>query len=498
MRQKTVTERYKAVCEGKMAEREFVRQMRQEYPMHITQFNGFKDSVQILKNRGLLFEEKKISVNPKYDERPKRDYPLDALERGIRYELEASGVDSVDKFNITADQFTKAEQKAKKNLEKDPLHYINLISGESSKVDKHDKEVEIKRGEGKVDVFNGLKKANLREGVEEAEKKELPKSIADKERDQIEKDAKKAKGMIKEDPKENIIAVAKAIREKYGMIPGFNILLKDFLFTHQHEIKAGEVTDPIGEFDNFVDANYDRLDEKEDVVNERVGALQEFISLIQDRAAESGFSEAEEAAEVIEALQDHYNLSEKKGTDHDKDGDIDSDDYMAAKDKAIKKAMGKDEQLKEVVKNIIRKSLEEGVLNEAATNQLADIADQYEGFEGMKQTILALQNIVTEIELFYDKTRGKVQKIYDSIGEVRNEEGLKVGPYLAPAIEAAFRKDLNPVTKAGFTKGLEVPKVRVISQKDIDAHNSGEAPLGESEPKQTIFSPVNEKRNNNE
>jgi hypothetical protein len=34
-------------------------------------------------------------------------------------------------------------------------------------------------------------------------------------------------------------------------------------------------------------------------------------------------------------------MGEKK--DHDKDGDIDSDDYMMARDKAIKSAMGKDE-----------------------------------------------------------------------------------------------------------------------------------------------------------
>ena len=33
-----------------------------------------------------------------------------------------------------------------------------------------------------------------------------------------------------------------------------------------------------------------------------------------------------------------------EGEDHDKDGDIDSDDYMMAKDKAIKKAMGKEEK----------------------------------------------------------------------------------------------------------------------------------------------------------
>jgi hypothetical protein len=33
-----------------------------------------------------------------------------------------------------------------------------------------------------------------------------------------------------------------------------------------------------------------------------------------------------------------------EGKDHDKDGDIDSDDYMMAKDKAIKEAMGKDSE----------------------------------------------------------------------------------------------------------------------------------------------------------
>src|SRR6056300_1459841 len=35
---------------------------------------------------------------------------------------------------------------------------------------------------------------------------------------------------------------------------------------------------------------------------------------------------------------------ENKGKDHDGDGDVDSDDYMAARDKAIKKAMGKDDK----------------------------------------------------------------------------------------------------------------------------------------------------------
>lgn len=235
----------------------------------------------------------------------------------------------------------------------------------------------------------------------------------------------------------------------------------------------------------------------EENLNERVGSLQEFTSLIQDRAAESGFSEAEEAEEVIYALGEHYNLgidimhapNEAKGKDHDGDGDVDSDDYMAAKDKAIKKAMN------ENIKAIISKVLEEGTINEAATAELSRIADDYAGFDGMKSAIISLENIVTDIEQYYEKTRSKIQKVYDTLGEIRNEEGLKVGGFLAPAIEQAFLKDLKPVTKTGFTKGLDQPKVRTISQADIDAHNSGERPLGENEPpKETVFTPVNENK----
>jgi len=116
------------------------------------------------------------------------------------------------------------------------------------------------------------------------------------------------------------------------------------------------------------------------------------------------------------------------------------------------------------------------------------LSETYGGYEEMKQSIIALQDVVTDIESYYDKTRTKIQKVYDTLGDIRNEEGLKVGGFLAPAIEQAFNKDLRPAIKGGFTKGLSQPKVRVVSQADIDAHNSGENPLGEEE-KQNVFSP---------
>tara|TARA_B100000085_G_scaffold266543_1_gene275333 strand:- start:1260 stop:1904 length:645 start_codon:yes stop_codon:yes gene_type:complete len=212
-------------------------------------------------------------------------------------------------------------------------------------------------------------------------------------------------------------------------------------------------------------------------------------------------------------------MEEKKGKDHDGDGDIDSDDYMAAKDKAIKKAMGKDEsyamkrmqkahdqdrragkkstydqakeknkekQLKEAIKTIIKKSLTEN-LNEAATNRLSSIGDEYQSFAGAQQVVNQLENIVTEVESFYSKTRDKIQKIYDSMDTIENDEGLKVGVFIGPAIENAFMQDLRPVTKKGFTKDLQLPKAKRLDPEIVaQARAAGEI---EEEPKSTVFTP---------
>lgn len=55
-------------------------------------------------------------------------------------------------------------------------------------------------------------------------------------------------------------------------------------------------------------ANTGYLDMRLENINERVGSLQEFISIIQDRAAENGTTEVEEVEEVMYALGEHYNL----------------------------------------------------------------------------------------------------------------------------------------------------------------------------------------------
>ena len=500
MRQITATEKYNAVLEGSMAKREFVRQMRQQYPMYVSQYNGFDDTVQILKNRNMIFEASKPAFSgvKVYDDRPALTYSLDALERGIRIELMAAGKEIPNDY-ITPEEYAKAEKKAKDNLDKDCNHYINLLSGESNKVDKHDREKEVKRGEGDVDTYNGMKKATLKEEVEEVVDPNPPMS----------EDAKKAM----------LGKVIGVLKTKYKDLITTNII-KDFVKTHYEDLLAGE--DIESEFGEFVANNFEGpSDFPSPGMEEKKGkdidmsSKDGYIAFIdnEDILGTYGLEDAEEMARELamnhhDAGQDQDNfvksfmaaykeggymvddMEEKKGKDHDGDGDIDSDDYLAARDKAIKKAMGKEvdeaksQQLKEAIKTIIKKSL----INEAATAKLSDWGEGYESFTGVKSVVNELENIVTEIEQFYNKISDKIAKTMAKTAEFQNEEGLKVGAFIAPSLEAAFKQDLRPVIKGGFLSKVELPKVKTISRADIQAAGGGmdETP---QEPKATVFTP---------
>ena len=638
MRTVTVTEKYRAVQEGRMAKSVFLQQMKREYPFFVSQFDNFDSSVAILKNKGMLFEEKKDDVyNKDYYK-----FSDEGVRRGTDAELTKMGIDSTRPGNISKEDLEKAKETALKNLRKDPLYYLNLLSGDSLHVDKHDKPVEYKKGNEK-DVFNGMKKAELKEDVEKelgASNGEISDLVKNEKhiKDKLDKAGKKYSKSYDKDKHGQKIVVFKlkeevseadAIPTEPG-IPGqrasnhnrkmalrkvIDTLTKDghpekgykvsndealsFIRTYRDEIfngtidfnnaeaiwdeyeesesidrdsvdeqeveeqmtdqqmkdiqnygKADKIVKPFkpgdawsDDFDyegmleaglkvrlntpletmealygSFEDVNYHRENKhlgaaidakKEGDKSEALDHLRNFRKAVKETLLNlnEGGNPLRDVEEVMgynrrgekeeEPRPSNYTkVSEKKGKDHDKDGDIDSDDYLAAKDKAIKKAMGKEvneDVVRKNIKSIISKVLEEQTINEAATNQLSKLADDYGDFKGMQIIINDLENIVTDVESYYAKTKDRLQGVMDKVGEVSNPEGLKVGAFIAPAIEAAFRKDLRPVISKGFTKDLNIPKVRRISQADIDRGY-----VDEAEPKQTIFTPVNEKRNKNE
>jgi hypothetical protein len=92
-------------------------------------------------------------------------YPYEQILRGLRVELEAMGVQGTP----TAEEYAKALAKVSKNLAKDSIFYTNQLAGVNPKVDQHDQMVDA-TAKNTVDTFNGMKKAELKEGVVEGDR----------------------------------------------------------------------------------------------------------------------------------------------------------------------------------------------------------------------------------------------------------------------------------------------------------------------------------------
>lgn len=225
---KTLTEKYNAVLEGRYSKSQFVRDARLSHPNLITQFNGFEDTVTILKNKGMVFEAKAWMMGKDYpaygqvvdieredekvhvtflangeettftfvedpDDRDKwieisetvneelekykaekspeyqyvsnsEDmYSIETIERGIDYELQKKGFNTVD-FDGTEEDYDKAKKAVLKNLEKSPNYYLNILADLPKTEPKKRKDVyRAVEKDNFVDTDNGMKKAQLKE-----------------------------------------------------------------------------------------------------------------------------------------------------------------------------------------------------------------------------------------------------------------------------------------------------------------------------------------------
>ena len=182
---RTLQEKYNGIQEGKFSKEHFIAEARMQHPQIITRFNGYDDAVQILKNRGMIsdvkIEEARLTKNNLTDYRFKPTnemdkYPYEQILRGIRVELETMGVQGTP----TAEEYAKALAKVSKNLAKDSIFYTNQLAGVNPKVDLHDKMVDA-TAKNTVDTFNGMKKAELKEGFKKLIKKVLSEEVIDVE-----------------------------------------------------------------------------------------------------------------------------------------------------------------------------------------------------------------------------------------------------------------------------------------------------------------------------
>ena len=166
---KTLQEKYNAIQENRFTKAQFVRDARMSFPGLITQFNGYGDTVQILKNRGIISEAKKESpvYEPPVPIVEEDYYSIESVERGIRTELASLGVNPI--MGVTVEEYEKAKALVLKNLKKDPNFYLHAIAGEEHGEDHRPDGL----GDVKDNADNQMVKAALKEHVKKLIKKAL-------------------------------------------------------------------------------------------------------------------------------------------------------------------------------------------------------------------------------------------------------------------------------------------------------------------------------------
>ena len=486
---KTLQEKYNAILEGKFSKAQFVRDARMELPNLITQFNGFEDTTTILKNRGMIFEAKKVEVK-EYD-KPAPGYSIETLERAVDYEIEGLGLQSQE--TVSEEDYAKAKAKAEKNLDKDPNHYLHLLSGDSKKVDKHDKYVEVKKN-NHVDTFNGMKKAELKESIiERAISKGYTKEQVEAALNRLkEKKGKDLDGDGDIDSDDYMAAKDKAI--KANMAEGRRKKTQGGKIVTENDYETGGYVESMGPmFDKAVSGLVAAfIDWKEGPMTEPgmiPHAKKDVVTYIDNQLEQSLTEDHSDNPNDKYVVRPCKNKKEPwavwEGETRVK-GFATKEEAKAFADNKNKEQGLNEAQLKEAFKGIITNILKEEVITEAATGNLSKIADTYNDFEGMQSAVNALENIVTDVESYYAKTKEKIQKIYDSFNNIKNPEGIVMGTLIGPSIQNAFKKDLMPVASKGFTGGLKLPQVKILKPGDVQEE--------ELEEKATIFTPISETR----
>lgn len=459
-----LSKNYIALTEGRMSRSEFLRQARQSFPNLIGAGNNFEDALKILTRKGLINEE--LIYQNKADK-----FPLESIERGIRYELEV--MDVFDVHHPTQEQYKKARQRAIDNLGKDPLYYINRIAGGTKELaDRNQKEVDNNDQMKKVEAGT---KHTLKEGkyITEApteDNVQLNKKFLDlyiKYKDGNYKVKDKETGELKAGKKlapETAASKACMVVRKSMNAPRFR---PDRNTIASCSVGRGKLQYQ-GEKDGVPTFNYAwSLKEATKTVNDPLFSqfYQHFVKKYKDAGDPNAELKARKDAKGALARYKAKQMKEQQ-------------------EKAV---------LKEHIINIVGK-----VLNEAATANLAQLSDENASVSELPGIINNLENVVTEIESFWIKEQQKIQGIFDQVGNIKNEDGLPVGYKFVQPILDSLRKDLDPVLAKITLDDLKLPEAPAPDQTQVNDPNAEVDPndpnaVPSVEPKQTVFSPAAKK-----
>jgi hypothetical protein len=199
---KNIQKQYTDLLEGKMSKQNFMRNVRMEFPQHVTNVSSFEDTVKILKGKRIISEAAK--PEGVYGHNPNAETPpapgIDQLNyyqvyHGIQFEL-------AQMPEITDEAYIKARKKVVDTILKDPDAYKQLQLANFKAVKAMDQDLKMKevKENNLTDKPNEMKvvkkdaKANTEDTLEKKEKK---KAKNGKGIEIMTQTPKKAKGISK-------------------------------------------------------------------------------------------------------------------------------------------------------------------------------------------------------------------------------------------------------------------------------------------------------------
>ena len=445
-----------------MSKSEFLRQARQGLPQYITNFTSFEDAVKILRQRSIISEE--LVYQNKADK-----FPLESIQRGIIYELEAMGVE--DTTCPSKEEYKKARQKAIDNLCKDSLYYIKKIAASVPQPEEEESDK--------------MQKVNLKEAMDpvQANKQFFDLYIKYKDgnyqiKDKETGEKKPGKALAPETAAQKACLAVRKITGNNGFRPDRNTIASCAVGRGKLQYQ--------GENNGIPQFNY-AWSMKENNVEEASWSeysgnpiYTQFFQHYLKKAKEAKDPNAEKTArgqakKAFLRYQEKHNMQE-----------------------ALKKSKAKRDEmvLKESIINLIGKVLgeEKGNLQEAATANLAQLSDENASISELPGAINSLENIVTEIESFWIKEQQKIQGVFDSLGNIKNEDGLPIGYKFVQPVLDSLKKDLEPVLAKISLEGLKLPEAPAPDQTPVNDPNA-EVDLDNPDAvppvpeKETVFSP---------
>ena len=220
---KNIQKQYTDLLEGKMSKQNFMRNVRMQFPQHVTNVSSYEDSIKILKGKRILSE----APEGVYGHNPNAENPqhpgIDQLNyyqvyHGIQYELAKMPA-------ITDEAYVEARKKVVANILKDPNAYKELQLANFKAVYEMDQDLEMKevKENNKVDKPNEMKvlKKDVKGNTEDSlGKKEAKKAKNGKGIEQMTQAPKKVAGVaVMEVPgKEKVKALKESILDEMTKI----------------------------------------------------------------------------------------------------------------------------------------------------------------------------------------------------------------------------------------------------------------------------------------